>query len=260
MLNLLGNAIKFTEKGEVGIEVSLVEETDVRVLLDIAVKDTGIGIQKDQLGQIFEPFAQAPGVNSHSYGGSGLGLSISRSLAALMGGSIRVESRVGIGSTFHLVLPLKRKTGHVAKKILARSDVPLWQGPTLNILLAEDNPFNTRFITTILENLGHKVTHAGNGKVAIDLFKSNAFDLVLMDIQMPVMDGIDALSILRELEQGSGKFLIVIALTAFALIGDQEKYLDMGFNGYLSKPFTTVALMDEMLRVLSDKTNGVADI
>ena len=260
MLNLLGNAIKFTEKGEVGIEVSLVEETDARVLLDIAVKDTGIGIQKDQLGQIFEPFAQASGVNSQSYGGSGLGLSISRSLAALMGGSIRVESRVGIGSTFHLVLPLKRKTGHVAKEILARSNVPLWQGPTLNILLAEDNPFNTQFITTILENLGHKVTHAANGKVAIDLFKSNAFDLVLMDIQMPVMDGIDALSILREVEQGSGKFLIVIALTAFALIGDQERYLDMGFNGYLSKPFTTIALMDEMLRVLSDKTNGVADI
>jgi CheY-like chemotaxis protein len=177
-----------------------------------------------------------------------------------MGGSLRVESRVGVGSTFHLILPLKRKTGHVAEKSLAGSDVPLWKGPTLNVLLAEDNPVNTQFITTILENLGHGVTLAGNGKVAIDLFKANAFDLVLMDIQMPVMDGVDALSILRELEQISKRPLIVIALTAFALIGDQEKYLEMGFNGYLSKPFTTRALVDEMLRVLPSEANLVVDI
>ncbi|MDG5468699.1 PAS domain S-box protein [Deltaproteobacteria bacterium IMCC39524] len=260
LLNLLGNAIKFTEKGEVGIEVSLLEKTGARVLLDVAVKDTGIGIPTDQLKKIFEPFAQAPGVNSQTYGGSGLGLSISRSLAALMGGSLRVESRVGAGSTFHLILPLKRKTGHIAEKSLAGSDVPLWKGPTLNVLLAEDNPVNTQIITTILENLGHRVTHAGNGKIAIDLFKANVFDLVLMDIQMPVMDGVNALTLLRELEQLKGKPQIVIALTAFALIGDREKYLEMGFDGYLSKPFTTRALVDEMLRVLPDKVNHVADI
>ena len=260
LLNLVGNAIKFTEKGEVGIEVSLVEETDVRVLLDIAIKDTGIGISAGLLGKIFEPFAQAPGTNSQNYGGAGLGLSISRSLAALMGGSLRVESQVGTGSTFHFILPLKRKTSHVAKKSLAKSDVPLWKGPTLNVLLAEDNPVNTQFIKTILENLGHKVTHAGNGKVAIDLLKANAFDIVLMDIQMPVMDGVDALSILRELEQLNGRPLTVIALTAFSLIGDQEKYLEMGFDGYLSKPFTTRALVDEMVRVLPSEANLVADI
>jgi len=258
--NLLGNAIKFTEKGEVGIEVSLVEETGARVLLDIAVKDTGIGIPPNLLEKIFEPFVQAPGVNRQNYGGSGLGLSISRSLAALMGGGLRAESRVGTGSTFHLVLPLKRKAGPLAGKTLAESDVPLWKGPALNVLLAEDNPVNTQFITTILVNLGHKVTHAGNGKVAIDLVKANAFDLVLMDIQMPVMDGADALSVLRELEQVGGRPLIVIALTAFALIGDQEKYLEMGFDGYLSKPFTTRALVDEMVRVLPSEAKLVADI
>jgi CheY-like chemotaxis protein len=138
--------------------------------------------------------------------------------------------------------------------------VPLWKGPTLNVLLAEDNPVNTQFIKTILENLGHKVTHAVNGKVAIDLFKANHFDIVLMDIQMPVMDGVDALSILRELEPLNGRPLTVIALTAFALIGDQEKYLEMGFDGYLSKPFTTRALVDEMVRVLPSEANLVADI
>ena len=148
----------------------------------------------------------------------------------------------------------------VAEKSLAGSDVSLWKGPTLNVLLAEDNPVNTQFITKILENLGHEVTLACNGKIAIDLFKANAFDLVLMDIQMPVMDGVDALGILRELEQISKRPLIVIALTAFALIGDQEKYLEMGFNGYLSKPFTTRALVDEMLRVLPSEANLVVDI
>jgi PAS domain S-box-containing protein len=259
LLNLVGNAIKFTEKGHVGIDVSLIEESDVRVLLDISIKDTGIGISPGQLEKIFEPFAQAPGVNSHNYGGAGLGLSISRSLAALMGGSIRVESQVGIGSTFHFILPLKRKTGHVEEKTLAESDAPIWRGPALNLLLAEDNPVNTQFITTILENLGHKVTHAANGKVAIDLFKTNEFDLVLMDIQMPVMDGVDALSIMRELEQLSERTLRVIALTAFALIGDQEKYLEIGFDGYLSKPFTIRSLVNEMVRVLPGKATLGSD-
>ena len=138
--------------------------------------------------------------------------------------------------------------------------MPLWKGPTLNVLLAEDNPVNTQFIKTILENLGHKVTRAVNGKVAIDPFKANHFDIVLMDIQMPVMDGADALSILRELEELNGRPLTVIALTAFSLIGDQEKYLEMGFDGYLSKPFTTRALVDEMVRVLPSEANLLADI
>ncbi len=250
LLNLVGNAIKFTEKGEIRIEVSLIEEAGSRVLLDISVKDTGIGIPENLQEKIFEPFAQAPGVNSQNYGGAGLGLSISRSLAALMGGSIRVESQVGKGSTFHFFLPLQRKSGHPEEKAPAKRGSLPRRGSALNILLAEDNPVNTQFIRTILENLGHKVTHAGNGKVAIDLFRRGLFDLVLMDIQMPVMDGVDALNILRNLESRSGRSLRVIALTAFALIGDREKYLEMGFDGYLSKPFTTRALVTEMERVL----------
>jgi CheY-like chemotaxis protein len=157
---------------------------------------------------------------------------------------------VGAGSTFHFILPLKRKTDHVVEKTLCGSDSSQWKGPKLTILLAEDNPVNTRFVTTILENLDHKVVHAANGKEAVDLFKKAAFDLVLMDIQMPVMDGADALIVLRQLEQLCGRHLKVIALTAFALIGDQEKYLEMGFDGYLSKPFTTSALVEEMERVL----------
>ncbi len=167
---------------------------------------------------------------------------------------------MGTGSTFHFILPLKKKTGHVVEKTLSESDVPRWKGPTLNVILAEDNPVSTQFIKMVLENFGHRVTHAVNGKVAIDLFKANAFDIVFMDIQMPVMDGVAALSILRELEQFNGRPQTVIALTAFALIGDQGKYLEMGFDGYLSKPFTTRVLVDGIVRVLPSEANPVAAI
>ncbi len=251
ILNLLGNAIKFTEKGNISIVITMAEETDSRLLLDIAVKDTGIGIQKDLQGRIFEPFAQVYAPGTHNYSGAGLGLAISRSLAGLMGGSIRVESRLGVGSSFHLLIPLQWKSDNITTKPLAEKESNLWSGPPLDILLAEDNPINTQFIKIVLENMGHVVTVAENGKVALDTLKTNTFDLVLMDIQMPVMNGIDALNLLRDLKQLRGKHLTVIALTAYALIGDKEKYLKMGFDGYLSKPFTSRALVNELVRVVS---------
>jgi PAS domain S-box-containing protein len=251
LLNLLGNAIKFTEKGDIGIAVSVAEESNFRVLLNFAVRDTGIGISADKLGYIFEPFAQALGSSHDNYSGSGLGLTISRSLAGLMGGTVSVESQEGIGSTFCLLLPLLKMNDSLSDKPLPQREVSLWCGPPLNILLAEDNPINSHFIKTVLKGMGHAVSHAENGKVALNALKVNSFDLVLMDIQMPVMNGVDVLSVIREMEQLSGKHLNVIALTAFALIGDKENYLSMGFDGYLSKPFKTKELMDEILQVLS---------
>jgi len=251
LLNLLGNAIKFTEKGDIGIAVSVVEENNLRVLLNFAVRDTGIGISADRLGYIFEPFAQALGSSHDNYGGSGLGLTISRSLAGLMGGTVSVESQEGIGSTFYLLLPLQKKDNNLSEKLLPQREASLWCGPVLNILLAEDNPINSHFIKTVLKDMGHAVSVAENGKVALDTLKVNTFDLVLMDIQMPVVNGVDVLSVIREMEQLNGKHLTVIALTAYALIGDKDKYLNMGFDGYLSKPFKTKELIDEMLRVVS---------
>jgi PAS domain S-box-containing protein len=250
LLNLLGNAIKFTEKGDIGIAVSVLEESGLRVLLDIAVRDTGIGISANAQERIFEPFVQALGSRNHSYGGSGLGLTISRSLVGLMGGTIRLESREGVGSTFHLLIPLQRKNGNLSEQTLLEREPLLWSGPVLNILLAEDNLVNSHFIKTVLENMGHAVTAAENGKLALDILKTRTFDLVLMDIQMPMLSGVDVLSVIREMEQLSGKHLTVIALTAYALIGDKEKYLKMGFDGYLSKPFKTKELVVEMLRVV----------
>jgi PAS domain S-box-containing protein len=253
VLNLLRNAIKFTEKGDIVIAASVGEESGLRVLLDIAVKDTGVGISANMQEQIFEPFVQVINPKNPNYGGSGLGLTISRSLAGLMGGSIRVESREGVGSTFHLLVPLKRKKDSLSKKPLPEKELTLWSGPILKVLLAEDNPVNSHFIKTVLVNMGHTVAVAENGKVALDTLKANTFDLALIDIQMPVMNGPDLLSLIREMEQFSGKRLIVIALTAYALIGDKEKYLDMGFDGYLSKPFKTKDLIVEMTRVVPDR-------
>ena len=250
LLNLLGNAIKFTGKGSISLDVSVVEEGDFRVLLDVSVKDTGIGIAADFQERIFVPFVQALGPSSHQYSGSGLGLSISRSLAGLMGGTVELESQEGVGSTFHLLIPLRRTLDDISNDPHTEIEPLPRTGPALNILLAEDNQINIQFIKTILEKLGHKVMTAENGKVALDQLITNVFDLVLMDIQMPVMNGIDALKALRELEHLSGKHLTVIALTAYALIGDQEKFLKMGFDGYLKKPFTTRELVKKLSRLV----------
>lgn len=250
VLNLLGNAVKFTEKGSVGIDVSVVEEVGSRVLLDFAVKDTGIGIPAGLHERIFDPFVQLFDASSQQYAGSGLGLSISRNLAALMGGSVELESQEGLGSTFHLLIPLQRKVGDLSQEPLPEQEPIAWSGPALNLLLAEDNQINIPFIKAVLENLGHKVTTAENGKIALDQLNTTVFDLVLMDIQMPVLGGVEALKALRGQELLSGKRLPVIALTAHALIGDREEYLKMGFDGYLKKPFTTRELVKELSRVV----------
>jgi PAS domain S-box-containing protein len=250
LLNLLGNAIKFTEKGNIDITACVAEKSGLRVLMDIAVKDTGVGIPSDLQEKIFEPFAQILNSKTPKNGGSGLGLTISRGLATLMGGSIRVESREDVGSTFHLLIPLQGISGNPSEPPLPVSGSSLWRGPVLNILLAEDNPINTLFIETCLRNMKHAVTVAKDGKSALDALNANTFDLVLMDIQMPVMNGTEVLRVIRDMEQTSGKHLTVIALTAYALLGDKEKYLNLGFDGYLSKPFKTKELMDELMRVL----------
>lgn len=248
LLNLLGNAVKFTEKGSVKIDIAAAEESRSRVLLVISVKDTGVGIPEELQGSIFEPFVQGA---EHSHRGAGLGLTISRSLAGLMGGTIRLDSHLGIGSTFQFLLPLKSEDEKSAKKILKKDESIEWRCPALKILLVEDNSINSQFMKAVLENMGHVVTHAGNGKIALDALKVNSFELVLMDIEMPVMNGIDALRAIRHLEKTGRKALNVIAMTAYALVGDHEKYLKMGFDGYLSKPFLTKDLVDELQRVVS---------
>jgi len=249
LLNLLDNAIKFTEKGEISVAVTVVEETGSWVMLDIAVRDSGVGIAENMQKRIFEPFVQAHADTTHHYGGSGLGLTISQSLADLMGGSLRVESQNGVGSTFRLIVPMQRLNDNRSEKLATERKALTWTGPPLKILLAEDNPVNSVFIETVLKNMGHTVAVAKNGRVALDTLKEKNFDVALMDIQMPLVSGVDVLSVLRRREELSGKHLNVIALTAYSLIGDQEKYLEMGFDGFLSKPFKQKELIEELARV-----------
>lgn len=249
LLNLLGNAIKFTEKGTITISVSVAQRSDDKILLDIAVEDTGIGISAEVLGRIFDPFTQADGTTSRRFGGTGLGLSISQRLTDLMGGSLRVDSEEGLGSCFSLRLPLEIAAISKTTEQQARPRRQVWQGPDLKILLVEDNPTSIAYTISALKMMVSSVEVAGNGKLALEYLKANPVDLVLMDIQMPEMCGDEALHTLRERETKSGSHQLVIALTAYALKGDKEKYMMMGFDGYLSKPVMIKEMAEEITRV-----------
>lgn len=251
LLNLLSNAIKFTEQGGINITATVVEHHGSTLLLDIAVQDSGIGIPENAQEQVFEAFTQADGSITRNFGGTGLGLTICRRLAELMGGSIRLESKEGSGSTFYLRIPLAIAAVDLHKN--PRIDNALSDSgvPSLKILMAEDNPINILCIKALLKKSGHQVTVAENGKAALDLLKDQQFELVLLDIQMPLMNGDVALQLIREQEASTGAHLPTIALTAFALKGDKEKYLQMGFDGYLAKPVALSDMLDEIKRVVT---------
>ena len=253
LLNLVGNAIKFTETGGIIVSVTEVERADSGLLVDIAVEDSGIGIPPELQEHIFEPFSQADSTTTRRFGGTGLGLTICRRLAELMGGSIRVESREGVGSTFYLRLPLTVSTLVTETRKPPEQAEQLWDGPALEILVVEDNQINRNYTRTLLRKMGHQITVAENGRIALDLITAGRFDLVLMDIKMPEMNGDEALSGLRAFESAKGDHLPVIALTAYALKGDKSRYLEAGFDGYLAKPVTVRELADEMGRVVAMK-------
>ncbi|MEI6306074.1 MAG: ATP-binding protein, partial [Deltaproteobacteria bacterium] len=249
--NLLNNAAKFTTHGGITVSAKVLEWHDTSLLVQIAVSDTGIGIAADALETIFKPFTQAESGTSRQFGGTGLGLSISRNLAELMEGSIAVESSLGEGSCFKLTIPFA-----VSKKKSLAVDTDadvlnLWDGPRLRVLFAEDNPINTAFSKALCRKLGFEAMFVENGRNCLAALKQQPFDLVLMDIKMPVMSGEEALMEIRRGEQDSSSHQPVIALTAFSLRGDKERFLREGFDGYLSKPLEVNALIDEIKRVLA---------
>jgi PAS domain S-box-containing protein len=249
LLNLLGNAAKFTGQGGITIAARVLERVAGRVWLQISVRDTGIGIGSGCLERIFEPFAQGDSSVTRKYGGTGLGLSISRRLAQLMEGSLGVASEPGVGSCFTAELPFY-EAGSNAPEEGRPEQVAAWTGGTLEVLLVEDNPVNITFGTTLLKKLGHREVSAVNGMDCLVALKNGRFDLVLMDIHMPVLNGMEALQTLRRQELESGRHQPVVALTAYALRGDRERFLEAGFDGYLSKPFRVGELISEMTRVL----------
>ncbi len=250
LLNLIGNAIKFTSQGSISISAQVVLRQADLVLLELAVQDSGIGIPAEALDEIFKPFTQEDGSTTRKYGGTGLGLTISRRMAELMGGSISVESSPNVGSTFILTLPLKvpEKSRILNKEI--HNSRQKWDGPPLRILFVEDNPINITFGMSLLKMLGHDVVSAVNGQECLLALETGRFDIVLMDVQMPAMNGEEALLEIRRKESGTGVHLPIIALTAYALRGDKEHFIESGFDGYLSKPMIIEELIEEIKRVI----------
>jgi signal transduction histidine kinase/CheY-like chemotaxis protein len=239
LLNLVGNAVKFTESGSISIEVRLTERGG---RLSFAVSDTGIGIPAEQQQALFSPFTQADGSISRRYGGSGLGLAISSKLLHLMGGAIHLESEVGKGSRFVFEIPCK-PADLPSDSFRAVAPAKL---PRLRILLAEDNRVNQRVAACMLEKAGHFVTIVSNGVEALDALTRNKFDLVLMDVHMPEMDGLQAVARIRSGERTSGGHIPVVAMTADAMEGDRTRCLSAGMDAYVSKP---VQLSDLLLAI-----------
>lgn len=245
--NLLSNAVKFTEKGQITLAVAIKERHGSTILLDISVTDTGIGIEPKLLEYIFNVFTQADESYTRTYGGAGLGLAISRRLAELMGGSIIAESKVGKGSTFRLLLPCTVSSCPNSTDEDDNSQQVKPVGPSLSVLVAEDNHPNGVYAQKLLQLLGYQVVLVTDGKQALEAWENGSFDLILMDIQMPVMNGDDVVKLIRQREKGN--HIPIIAVTAHAIMGDKDMLLEAGCDGYVAKPFKIETLAAEIKRV-----------
>jgi len=253
--NLISNAIKFTEKGEVFVVIKILESTDEQLSLSFSVADSGIGISADYLQKIFSSFSQADLSTTRNFGGTGLGLAISQKLAQLMGSEIKVESELGKGSRFFFSLTLTKSSQQVAKNFLAETralsdteDTAVIAKESNRVLLVEDNIINQEVATALLQRLGVSVTVVDNGKKAVDILAVQHFDLVFMDIQMPQMDGYQATNLIRQ--QPRAARLPIVAMTAHAVKGDSEKCLAAGMDDYVSKPIKAEVLSKVLLKYL----------
>ncbi|WP_269533376.1 PAS domain-containing hybrid sensor histidine kinase/response regulator [Chitinimonas sp. BJYL2] len=242
LINLLGNAIKFTEQGRVSLHLGVLSSLPDRVEVEVVVSDTGIGIEAEQIQHIFEPFAQADDSVSRRYGGSGLGLTISQRLIEAMGGQLGVQSTPGVGSEFRFSLPLL-----LAESQDEVADAQATPDRALRILLAEDNALNQELACALLTRDGHEVVVANHGGEAVDLYSLGEFDLILMDIQMPGMDGLTATRIIRALE--GERRVPIVAMTANAQPEDREASLGAGMDDFLTKPISDAKLRDLLTRL-----------
>lgn len=264
LMNLVGNAVKFTKTGEIEIAMTVDDTWEDRLQLHTTVRDTGIGIEKEKLDSIFETFQQADGSVTRKYGGSGLGLAICRQIAMHMGGDIRAESQPGKGSVFHFIawvgasdkkreqipIPGQELVRHKsAKPAQATGDQPVC------ILLAEDNSVNRKLVTKMLSKAGYRVETVVDGKEAVTRFASdpNAFDLVFMDIQMPEMDGREAT---RELRKRGFNRVPIVAMTAETMKGDEEKCIAAGMDDYVAKPIKQDIVLGMVKKWVLDKNTG----
>ena len=253
LVNILGNALKFTQRGEVTLSVTRESEAANIATVRITVEDSGIGIPEEAQKKIFEPFTQADNSTSRLYGGSGLGLTISRQLAEQLGGSLSLTSSPGIGTRVDIILPMQLPTVSQELSYQRRVEHRELESGThealqlgRRILVAEDNPINAQVTEQMLRNLGHDVSVAENGQSVLALWQQG-FDLILMDCLMPVMDGYDATRRIRALERDAGSRIPIVALTANAMNDERDKCLAAGMDDYLAKPIR-VKDLDRMLR------------
>jgi len=260
VMNLVNNAVKFTERGGVTVRVGVEHRGPApRCVLRFAVTDTGIGISHDRLGKLFQPFSQVDASTTRKYGGTGLGLAICRQLVQMMGGTIGVQSLEGQGTTFHFTLVVEERERPVEAGDAGPRHAK--RPRRSRILLAEDNAVNQLLARELLVRAGHEVHVVDNGRAALEAFRQGGFDLVLMDVQMPVMDGYEAARAIRAQESKYRaamqlrRPIAIVALTANAIKGDRERCLDAGMNDYLSKPIVPELLVEMLARYLPEATH-----
>ncbi|MBI4947279.1 MAG: PAS domain S-box protein [Bacteroidetes bacterium] len=248
IINLVGNAIKFTKRGKVEVNVRVLKndldrDHDENILLGFSIKDTGIGIPQDKLEHIFERFQQADSNVARKYGGTGLGLSIAKQLIELQGGTISVKSEFKVGSTFSFYIPYKKSMEVLSAPEVIVKKYNMNDIRKLNILLAEDNPLNVKLISSLFSENSLKLQIVENGSECVGKLKENNFDIILMDMEMPVMSGYEAANVIRNEMKDN---IPIIAMTAHAMAGEREKCLSLGMNDYISKPINSNLLFEKI--------------
>lgn len=252
LLNLISNAIKFTEKGGIHISVVCIEDDADSVLVDFSVKDTGIGIPEEKQSSIFESFEQATNDTARKFGGTGLGLSIVKQLIELQKGEIFVTSEPGIGSDFHFRLQFLKFKAEIATTVPVKITTTNHNGNGIKILVVEDNKINQMLVVKVLKNYGFTIDVAENGLIALNKCEHQDFDIILMDLQMPEMDGYEATKKIRALS-GNKKKVPIIAMTAHTIKGELEHCLSIGMNDFISKPFDKNELYNKIFKLVEDK-------
>ena len=249
--NLLSNAVKFTERGRIDYTIRSTRINDKRVNFDFIVKDSGAGISAEDLERLFQPFTQVDASSTRRFGGTGLGLTIARRMANIMGGDISVTSVPGEGSTFTLSVEAD-VVEWAPVEAAAPIDAEVFEGSALSVLVVEDHPVNRMILEAWLSSAGHATASAENGQIAVDVCADQAFDLIIMDVNMPVMDGLSATRLIRQ--SGANAETPIAVLSASARTEDHEAGIEAGADAYLNKPIDFAALADLMNRVGSGRT------